>query len=116
MKNVKIKIIGIGYNNIYEALVIIFDKNNNIICKGKTFNGTLNACLKVNRIYKIKVCYLNQVLNRVFYVNNYTDIYEFAFNCSYYVNNDNTSDITLFLTDYFYDNLPIEKGDIILNG
>ena len=111
IKRVTIKILGIG---VSKAFVTIFDNNNRIVYKGTT-NGIISLCLNNKSIYKINICYLGYELKRVFVVNNYNN-YEFIFDCSYYVPNNNKHNITLLLTDYYYNNLPIQKGDIILNG
>ena len=97
-----------------KALITILDDKNKIVYRGYTY-GVINLYLKNKKVYKIKICYLNNELSRVFIVNNFND-YEFVFNCSYFASNNNRHNITLLLTDYFYNNLPIMKGDIILNG
>ena len=41
MKEVKIKFLGLGYNEFYQAYVEIYDLDNNLIYEGCTYNGLL---------------------------------------------------------------------------
>ena len=108
MKKVKLKFYGLGYNNINQALVYIYDINNNLIYEKETFNSELYVCLNENTVYKIVAKSNNEILNTYFYVNN-NDIYVFSFKSSIYGRT-----ITFLLTDYYYSNLKIERGEIIL--
>ena len=104
----KLKFYGLGYNDINQAYIKIYDKNSLIYC-GKTYNNELKVDLKECKIYKLIAKSNSEILTAYFYV---TDRYEysFVFNSIIYINNP----ITFLLTDYYYNNLPIERGEIIL--
>ena len=109
MKEVKLKFIGLGYNNLYQANIKIY-KGNTLVYKGKTYNSELTVCLKEHTLYKLIATSIDEVINTNFYV--YNDEYIFVFNRGRYQTNNRT--ITFLLTDYYYNNLPIERGEIIL--
>ena len=106
LKNVCLKFIGLGINDMYQADIIIYDNLGNIVCKCKTYNASVVTCLKENNNYKIKACMQYETLESSFYVNN-NDTYYFVFNRAYLNNNQRL--ITFYLKDYYY-NLPIERG------
>ena len=110
MKNIKIKFYGLGFNDINQAKVFIYDLFGNIIYEGITYNNEINICIKEKDIYRIiAISSCSKIINN-FYVGN-NDYYCFSF----YRIIKNTP-ITFLLTDYYYNNLPIEKGELILNG
>ena len=109
MRNINLNFIGIG--NI-EVFVKIYNSDN-LIYQGKTNSGRLSLFLKKNKTYKIKAMFLSYYLDTVFYVNNYKNDYNFIFGNILY-NTPSSRDITFLLTDYYYDNLKIEKGEMIL--
>lgn len=110
MKKVKIKFNGLGYGYQYQADVFIYD-NDNLIYDDKTYNGEINICLKQNKLYKIETYFLNEKLIKYIYIKD-CDCYILNFNHS--ILNISSNLITFLLTDYHYDNLPIERGEIIL--
>ena len=112
MKKINLIFPGLGYRNINQALVYIYDKNNNLILKDKTYNGRLEICLIKNNIYRIKVVSKCEKINKIIYIND-NDTYLIPFSSSYIFNRKENT-ITLILTDYNYNNLPIEKGLINL--
>lgn len=112
MKEIYLRFVGLGYNNINQACIFVYDSNNNLIIKKESYNGYIKVCLKTNKIYRVYVCSLNEVINKYFYVNNYNINYIFAFNRS--IINQNSKVYTFLLTDYYY-NLPIERGYLWLN-
>ena len=112
MKYIYLRFIGLGYNDINQACIKIYDNNNNLIISKYSYNGYIKVCLKVNNIYRVYVSSYNEVINKYFYVNNYNINYVFAFNRSIFTQSNNL--ITFLLTDYYYNNLPIEKGNLIL--
>lgn len=112
MRKIKIIINGIGYNNINQASVQIFDMNNRFICQGNTYNSCICACLS-NGCYKLKICSCYGVVNRILHVIKYLDTYYINLNCIN-INNNINNNITFRLTDFNYNNLPIEKGTLIL--
>lgn len=107
MKNVKLKFIGLGYKSIYQANIFIYDKYNNLIYEGQTYNGNILLSLKPNKSYKLIARLNNNMLCTILYVGRYNN-YTLCFNQEQIENN-----ITLKLVDYYY-NLPIERGEITL--
>lgn len=105
MKNVILKFIGLGYDNVNQADVKIYDNNNCLVDCGKTYNNRFKTCLKKNNIYLLRAYSLGDVIYTYFYVNN-NDIYCFRFNRSIY----NGRNITFLLTDLNYIGLRIERG------
>ena len=111
-KEIEIKFLGLGYNKFYQANIWIYDSNNNLVYKGKTYNSKINICLKKNKLYKLKATSLNENINTCFYVSN-LDSYIFIFDRAKNTIRQNRK-ITFLLTDYYYNNLPIEKGELYL--
>lgn len=104
-KEVIIKVIGVGISEHYQALIEIYDKNE-IIYKGITYDGVIKICLEKNKAYNIRIIFRNNLLNTSFIVDS---------NCLYtFVLPNNIDTITFLLTDYYYPNLPIMKGELIL--
>lgn len=114
MKEVILKFVGVGYYNYNQANILIYDSYNNLICEKNTYNGRLKVCLKANAIYKIKAKTIYGEVNTSFYVNNNLNTYVFAFNYSHTRTCKKLISITFTLTDAYYDNLPIKKGEIYL--
>ena len=108
--NITLNFLGLGYNNINQADVLIYDEFNNLVYNKKTYNNKLNICLKKNKVYRVVAFSLNDRISTSIYINN--NNYCFRFNRS--IINENSDSITFLLTDYYYDNLPIERGEIIL--
>lgn len=108
--NITLNFLGLGYNNINQADVLIYDDCNNLVYTKKTYNNKLNICLKKNKVYRVVAFSLNDRISTTIYINN--NNYCFRFNRS--IINENSDSITFLLTDYYYDNLPIERGEIIL--
>ena len=108
IKKIKLKFYGLGYYNVNQALVSIYDINNNLIYEDTTYNNELYFCINEYMLYKIVAKSNYETLNTYFYVND-MDEYIFNFNNSIY-----RRPITFLLTDYYYSNLKIERGEIIL--
>lgn len=114
MKDVTLKFYGLGYNNINQADVLIYDNCGNLVFEGTTYNNLLTIKLCKNNVYRLIAKSLDEEINTVFYVgrnNNYC----FRFPRGIF-RNDIDKSITFLLTDYYYNNLPIERGEIILYG
>ena len=111
MKEVKLKFNGLGYKDMCQADVVIYDDCNNVVFEGKTYNGYINVCLKKNEVYKVNAYFLGQRIIAAFYVLNDSN-YSFSFNSC--LNRNNGRTITFLLTDLFYDNMPIEEGNLLL--
>jgi len=114
MKKIKIKFIGLGYNNIFQANVKIYNDKNKLIYQGKTKNNELILCLKPNKTYYLTASVLSSYIDTIFYVNDYQNDYIFIFNHAIIRDNTEKKTITFLLTDYYYDNLKIEKGEMII--
>ncbi len=110
MKEITIKFVGTGYLKLNQAKIWIYDIKGNLICKANTFNGKIKVCLKKKCFYKVIAQTKYGKDEKTFYVNNQNN-YIFAFNYSYIVVK-NKFLVTFHLTDYYYANLPIEKGEI----
>ena len=111
LKEITLIFTGLGINNINQADVLIYDLNNNLICKKKTYNGRLILCLKEKRFYKIKAISCYETINKTFYINQKIIIFNFS---NSLVSNSISNLKTFYLMDYNYPNLPIMKGTIIL--
>jgi len=109
LKEIILKFIGLGIYDMYQADIIIYDINNNIVKCTKTYNASTKVCLKKYCLYKVKATMKFAKLEKYIYISN-NDIYYLVFNHAYLNNNQKV--ITFYLKDYFY-NLPIERG--ILN-
>ena len=107
MNNIKIKIIGLGYGNINQADVLIYNMKGNLISDKRTYNNEVCFCLDTCNIYKVVIKNKNINISKIFYALDnsiiYINLYEFY-----------PRTITFLLTDYYYENLPIMKGEIIL--
>ena len=110
LKNIQLRIIGTGYNNYYQAIVNIYDKNNHLICSKMTYNGVLNVCLKTSTCYFLIIKWGCSTLKKVIYIGAKPLRYTIVLNHAIIKQNH----ITFVLTDQFYDNLPIKKGKVIL--
>ena len=106
---IKLRFIGTGINDFYQARVKIYDKNHNLLKDGYTYNGLIYFTAHNKEIYIIKVNFINIIINIPLYINNKCK-YEF------YLSNNRKTEfnlITFLLTDSNYLNLPIKKGEII---
>jgi len=111
MKKIKIKFLGLGYFDVNQAIVDIYDMKGAHLYHKITNNNEICLYLEERNIYRIIANNNYNFITKTFYVKN-DDVYIFSF-----YNNilDNTSTVTFLLKDYFY-NMPIMKGEIILNG
>lgn len=103
---------GLGYNDFNQAYVCIYDLSNNLVCKGKTYNGKINASLRCNRFYKVVAVRDNEKLTKTFLVDNSSN-YTFIFSNSLFKKLNRNNIITFRLTDQNYDGLTISEGKII---
>ena len=108
IKNIILNFNGLGYNNVNQAKLLIYDKNNNLICKTNTYNSRVFARLKCNNIYKVVACTNNERISKNIYVSDLNSDYYFNFN------NSLLNIVTFKLTDRNYSNLLIEKGTLNL--
>ena len=104
MKKIKLIFIGLGFNN--KTYISIYDCNNNLIFEGVTCNNQIDLCLEECNAYRIVVISNNIKLVTSFFVNN-NSRYKFNLNIS-------NNPITFILTDFYYKNLPIERGELLL--
>ena len=96
-----------GYNNFNQALVEIYDDDNNLIFCDNTRNGRVSIFLKNNCYYKI-YAKLSGVTKFIYTKPCKVITVSFCNNIILY------NYISTFnLTDYYY-NMPIEEGTIIL--
>lgn len=106
MKKIKLIFLGLGYNSFNQACINIYDCNNKLIFEGKTYNNEIKLCLEECNVYKIVAISNSTKLVTSFIVNNNSK-YKFNLNIS-------NNPITLILTDFYYENLPIERGELLL--
>ena len=100
---IKFKVLGLGYNDFFQAYIKIFDTNNNLIYEGYTYNSYLDINLCENTYYNVFV----KVCSKSAFIPIYTNQDIFIFN----LNRSTNRTITFILRDYFY-NLPIKRGEI----
>ena len=105
MKDIIIHIIGLGLCDDLEANISIFNSSFDKIYEGRTLGGSVCVSLAVKNVYLLSVCSPRGCFQIVFYVDCKRDCYCF----SYPMNRI----LTFRLTDANYDNLPIERGEII---
>lgn len=115
MKNIDIIIIGLGYGCYNQAKIKVYDECNHLVGSKTTYNGRTSFCLKKYSTYHIKVCYRGGIINRCIYVYN-SNYYAIQLRSSLMGNNIIRRPITFLLTDYNYNNLKIERGDLVFNG
>ncbi|MBO5530249.1 MAG: hypothetical protein J5970_02515 [Bacilli bacterium] len=106
MKKIKLIFLGLGYNNFNQACINIYDCNNKLIFEGKTYSNEIDLCLEECNVYRIVVISNNIKLVTSFFVN---DNSRYKFNL-----NIRNNPITFILTDFYYENLPIERGELLL--
>ena len=111
IKKICLKFRGLGYGNNYQAMVKVYDVDGNLLCSCLTYDGMLSLMVCENREYHVVASFLGEVINRPFYVSNNQNCYVFAFP---HVILKNLRTVNFLLTDYHYDNLPIERGNIFL--
>lgn len=110
MKKVKLIFKNVGLKKNNQVYVKIYDNRCNLVYEGYTFDGEIDISLRKDRAYNMIAKFYNNSIVTVFYVGNGFNKYIFNFN---YINNENNN-VTFLLTDFYYTNLPIERGDIIL--
>ena len=106
MQNTTFNLLGVGYSNFYQAKVQIYHQNC-LIDEGFTHNGKITFCLEKNKAYKVISTLLNKRVVTIIYVNNNN----YTINLNEY-NNNRKRVITFLLTDFYYENLKIEKGEL----
>lgn len=107
MKEIMIRFNGLGYYNICQANIILYDNLNNIVYSGQTFNGKIKIKLRNNTLYRMVASIDNEIIDTYIYIRNNNYCFSFKRNIIEY------SSITFILMDYYY-NLPIERGELIL--
>ncbi len=109
MNNVLLEWKGLGYLSIFQAQVYLYDDDNNLLYVSETYDGKLKVCLESNRVYKIIAISSSEIFKKNVYIDTCRNKYTFYFSRSIY-----PRIITFQLTDFYYKNLPIEKGEIII--
>lgn len=109
MKNIYLKFYGLGIKDEMQAYVKILNQNKEIVFEGYTYNSELSLCLNTNCLYKLIAISCNEQINLNFYLDSKLNCYSFYFPRSIVSNI-----VTFQLTDYFYKDLKIGKGEIIL--
>lgn len=104
LKDIIIEILGFGF--CHEANITIWNSNQELVYVGKTFFGKIKVALKAKSIYLLSVCSVRGNLQIPFYVDCKRKYYYFGYPVERF--------ITFQLMDANYLNLPIEKGEIIV--
>ncbi len=105
--NVILNIIGLGIYEYYQADIDIYD-DDNLVYRGKTYNGKLYINLVEGNVYKLVATTYNNKLISSFYVLKGQNEYRFILNNL----TKKIRTITFHLKDANYYNLPIQKGMI----
>ena len=105
MRNIKIIFPELGLGSNYQAQVYLMNKETDWSITTKTYNKELDLCLKENQAYYLYAKSYFGIIELFFYIDCKRDKYYFKF-----LNNI----ITFQVTDFYYKNLPIKKGEIIL--
>ena len=108
--NITIYFRGLGYYDVFQAKVLLYDSNGSLLYQGYTYNGEISLCLERDQVYQIKAFSCQEMIQSAFYVDSSCQSYRFYFPRSIC----KSRLITFLLTDSYYENLPIEKGVIYL--
>lgn len=108
MKNITIQILGVGFCD--EVKVSIWNSQHECIFDGKTNFGKISVALDTKNIYLLSVNSHRGYFQIPFYVDCKRDCYYFEWPMRRPIERI----ITFQLTDANYMNLPIEKGEIIV--
>lgn len=106
--NMKIKIINSSSLNNFIYTLKLYDINNNLVHESNTINN--ESLININKgIYKVYIFYGSNYLGKmVIKYKKDNEIFVFKISKSYY------HQVIFRLLDYNYDDLKIEKGNIIL--
>jgi len=113
IKKITLRFVGLGYQNKYQAKVMVYDINNQLVFDGKTYNGEVTLSVCKNQGYRIVAKFFQEVICMNIYVNEFVHCYVIPF--SHVISNaleENT--VNFLLTDQNYDGLPLERGELIL--
>lgn len=106
MVKIKIKFIGLGINDKFQAHVSLYCNNKKIL-KETTYNGEITLPIVKGNVYILKAKFFSEVICTPIIYNKYGYTLFFSNN----IPNEET--ITFLLRDFYYTN-PIEKGEITL--
>ena len=112
MQSVTIKWRGLGYQNVFQAHVYLYDAENHLLLTTETYDNKITVCLTPNKVYKVIAISKDEILKNIFYVDSCQTTYTFYFLRSIFKGNPVIR--TFHVSDFYYKNLPIEKGKIIL--
>ena len=113
MKKVELIFNGLGYNDILQADIIIYNISNEILYQCKTYNGRAIVYLESDSNYIVIAKSNVGIIKKYFYLTNNCNKYIFSFDrCILHRNISRV--IAFHLTDKNYKNLPIMKGMITL--
>lgn len=108
VREITIQILGLGL--CHEGCVSIRDSHGKLLCESKTVFGRIKVSLKPKNIYLLSFHSFRGVFRIPFYVDCKRDCYYFEWPMRRPIERI----ITFQLTDANYMNLPIEKGEIIV--
>ena len=110
MTKVILTFYGLGKCSSYQATINIFNSSNKLIFSSITRDGKVCFWLPINQAYTVLAVFQNQVIRSSFYVDCMYNKFLFFFPNSIV----NLNRVTFYLDDFYYNNLKIEKGEIIL--
>lgn len=100
MRNIKVRF----ESSCFPIYIYIYNEMGDCVVEDVVEEYQNNYCLEMNQVYRMIAYTSNQKLRTNFYVDSTTDMYSFSFHHL----------ITFQITDFYYKNLPIQKGEIIL--
>ena len=112
MKKIKLRWNGLGWKNQFQADVFLYDEKGCLLFQGRTISGECYIWIQPEKVYKVLSISEGEFFQKVFYVDKCKSVYTFSFSQSIY-QKESTHLYTFHLTDFYYPDLPIEKGEII---
>ena len=113
--SIELIFLGLGYNNINQANIKIYD-NNCLLINKRTYNNRITVCLKAGKKYLLVAnSSTGEIIKNLVVIPNISKYY-YAFNNAYYMGSVSPTGevITFLLVDNNYANLPIEKGEMMV--
>ena len=101
---------GLGKCSNYQAHVNIFNSCGDLIFSSMTKDGKIFLSLPFNKAYTVLAIFQNQIIVSSFYVDCIYNKFVFFFQSSII----HLNKVTFYLSDFYYNNLKIEKGEILI--
>ena len=88
IRNIVLRILGLGYKNEYQAFIKIYN-GNKLLIETKTYNGSTNLNI-INGVYKVEIILNGITYIRYICVNDEEYIYDFILFNNYFKSNNRT--------------------------